>query len=86
MHYACANVIEGHRPQWKTLCAYVLDVIVAELSTRRFGMESLAPTFKFVFLSTTSTFEVTGCGSIVIAGERENTHEAVFASRANSVT
>jgi len=49
-------------------------------STRSFGMESLAPTFKFGFLSTTLTFEVTGCGSIVIAGERENTHEAVFAS------
>jgi len=41
------------------------------LSTRSFGMESHAPTFKFVFLSITSTFEVTGSGSMVIAGERD---------------
>ena len=39
--------------------------------------------FRFGRVMPSTTFEVTGCGSIVIAGERENTHEAVFASRAN---
>jgi len=37
--------------------------------------------FKFGFTSTKSTFEVTGCGLVVIAGERENTHlEVVVAA------
>ena len=40
-------------------------------------------TMKFGFASTKSTFEVTGCGSIVVAGEHENTHlEVVVAALA----
>ena len=42
------------------------------INTRCFGTKSFAATFKFGFASTKSTFEVTGCGLIVIAGEREN--------------
>ena len=50
------------------------------INTCCFGTKFFAATFKFVFLSTMSTFEVTGCVLVVIGGERENTHEAVCAS------
>jgi len=51
------------------------------INTRCFGTKFFAATFKFGFASTKSTFEVTGCVLVVIAGERENTHlEVVVAA------